>query len=253
MKKSILALLIILPSVIYAQTENLNDSFPTLKKESFRYNEKLDNYLQPENNSQAAYSARINSYRHVQDANINPINLNLPPIDVYLGPPLESNTFTRNPFANDYSFYSGMVFSDNAWLSTHSRQNTYPTMGAVRSIGAQFNYRPASWLAVSAGPYGAKYNFAGQHFNDYGVSGAVKFIAHDRIRFNVYGQYSVDGKKNGLYGPMMNMYPQTYYGGTIEVKITNWFGIEGGVVRELNPINGKWENRTVIAPVFYTK
>ena len=109
------------------------------------------------------------------------------------------------------------------------------------------------WLVVSAGPYGAKYNLFGATYNDVGVNGAVKFILHDRIRLNGYGQYSVNGDRNGVAGPLMNMYPQTYYGGTIEVKITKNFGIEGGVIRELNPFNGKWVNRPYFAPVFYTK
>ena len=51
----------------------------------------------------------------------------------------------------------------------------------------------------------------------------------------------------------MNTAGQRYYGGTIEVKITDRFGLEGGMERHLDPFSGKWKNTPVIRPVFYAK
>ncbi|MDH6307699.1 hypothetical protein M2451_000148 [Dysgonomonas sp. PFB1-18] len=254
MKKLLFISLLAISATVYGQTETPRDTFPPFKKEPLRLNEKLDNYLDfgtQNNNERPASNAAL--YEPFQKEVPKSIELNMPPLDIYTGPPLESNTFTRYPFANDYSFFSGHAISDNAWLSSASIQNTYPTLGAVRTVNMNFNYQPLDWLAVSAGPYGSKYNLGMQSFNDVGVNGAVKFILHDRIRLNAYGQYSVNQKSNGVQGPMMGMFPQTYYGGTIEVKITEKFGVEGGIIRELNPFNGKWVNRPYFAPVFYTK
>ncbi|MBK5722216.1 hypothetical protein JGH11_15175 [Dysgonomonas sp. Marseille-P4677] len=266
MKNLFYILLFIISTSAYGQTEIPKDSFPPLKKGNLDLNESLDNYLNFNNKNETGYKFQnkiVSDYEALREKGVNKVmDLKFPPIDVYLGPPLESNEFTRFPFANDYSYYSGYTFSDNMWITSSSIQNTYPSLGAVRSIGMNFNYQPLDWLRISAGPYGSKYNFINLynndnnrmgHYNDVGVSGALKFILHDRIRLNAYGQYSVYGGRNGVQGPMMNMYPQTYYGGTIELKITEKFGIEGGVIRELNPFNGKWVNRPYFAPVFYTK
>lgn len=257
MKNLLFMLLLALSATVYGQTEMPKDSFPPLKKGNLDLNEKLDNYLNFDNKSNVDYrlsSSSVSNYEALREEGVNKVmDLKFPPIDVYLGPPLESNTFTRYPFANDYTYHSGYIISDNMWLTSSSKQNTYPALGAVRSVGMNFNYQPLDWLRVSAGPYASKYQLMGGNYNDGGVNGAVKFILHDRIRLNGYGQYSVNANRNGVQGPMMNMYPSTYYGGTIEVKITEKFGIEGGVIRELNPFNGKWVNRPYFAPVFYTK
>ncbi len=262
MKKLLFITLLAISATVYGQTETPRDTFPPFKKEPLRLNEKLDNYLNIDaNDNNARQASKAALYEPFQKEVPKAVDLNMPPLDIYTGPPLESNTFTRHPFANDYSFRSGLVISDNAWLSSASIQNTYPTLGAVRTVSMNFNYQPLDWLVVSAGPYGSKYNLnqytlnsmGMQALNDVGVNGAVKFILHDRIRLNAYGQYSVNQKSNRVEGPMMGMFPQTYYGGTIEVKITEKFGVEGGIIRELNPFNGKWVNRPYFAPVFYTK
>lgn len=266
MKNLVFILLFAMSATLYGQTENPFDTIKPLGKgTNIRSNEKLDQYL--DFDAKEAKSSLSNSkaalYEPLYDKErLKNVDLNLPPLDIYVGPPLENNTLTRNPFANDYSFYSGMGISDQLWLTSSSIQNTYPTLGAIRSVNLHLNYQPADWLIISGGPFGSKYellgrsfnhNPGGNSFNDVGASGNLKFILHDRIRLNGFGQYSVYGKKNKVEGPMMGMYPQTYYGGSIELKITQKFGVEGGVIRELNPFNGKWVNRPFIAPVIYAK
>jgi hypothetical protein len=251
MKNLTLILLLAISPALYAQTEVQEDT-ARLMKESLRFDEKPDLSLRPD------YSPVIDKpispvYEPLKAKNAESINLKLPPLNVYLGPPLENNTFTRYSFANDYSFASGMVISDRTWLTSSSGQLGYPTIGAIRSVGVNFNYMPADRLTISAGLYGSKYHFYGLNNNDIGVNGSIKFRLTDRISINGYGQYSVFAGQNKVYGPLMNMYPGTYYGGTLELKITEKFGIEGGVIRELNPFSGKWVNRPYFAPVFYTK
>ncbi|MBB4036116.1 hypothetical protein GGR21_002017 [Dysgonomonas hofstadii] len=260
--KNLIFIMLVVSIPFYAQTqkeETPKDSLPPLKKENLKLNEKLDYYLKLDNEPDKKleknniFNSDIPEFEPLQknESKKKEFDPKLPPLDIYTGPPLESNTFSRNPFINDYRFNSGMDISYNAWLSTSSMQNTYPSLGAVRMLNANFNYQPLDWLVISGGPYAAKYNLMGNSYNDIGANGNLKFILHDRIRLNTYGQYSVYGDKNMIHGPMMNMFPQTYYGGSIEVKITEKFGVEGGIIRELNPFNGKWENRPFFAPVFY--
>ncbi|MFV0419655.1 MAG: hypothetical protein ACK5KT_13120 [Dysgonomonas sp.] len=255
MKNLVFILLLATSATAYSQTENPFDTIKPLKKESFRQNEKLDRYLDfdatsTQNNLSSSKTTIYEPFDNTKE--VKTIELNLPPLNIYTGPPLESNTFTRNPFANDYSYYSGLGSSNRLWMSSSSIQSTYPTLGSIRMVSLNLNYQPFDWLIVSGGSYTAKYNLGGHSFNDTGINGNLKFIVHDRIRFNAYGQYSVYGKQNNT-GGMMGMFPQSYYGGSIELKITQKFGVEGGVIRELNPFNGKWENRTFVAPVFYAK
>lgn len=257
MKNLLFIVLFVVSATMYGQTDMPKDSLPTVQSGNVNQNEKLNNYLKFDNKSNSDYTLSNRytlDYQTLREEGASKVmDIKFPPIDVYLGPPLESNTFTRFPFANDYSYYSGYTFSNDMWITSSSTQNTYPTLGVVRTIGMNFNYQPLDWLIISAGPYGSKYSLMGGNYNDVGANGALKFILHDRIRLNAYGQYSVYGGRNGVQGPMMDMFPQTYYGGTIEVKITEKFGVEGGLIRELNPFNGKWVNRPYFAPVFYTK
>lgn len=255
MKNLVFILLLAISATAYAQTENPFDTIKPLKKESLKQNEKLDMYLDFDDASakNSLSNSKITVYEPLNESKeTKGIDLNLPSLDIYTGPPLESNTFTRNPFANDYSFYSGLGISNQLWMTSSSIQSTYPTLGAIRSVNLNLNYQPFDWLMISGGTYGAKYNLWGNSYNDVGINGNLKFILHDRIRLNGYGQYSAFGKQNKASG-MMGMFPESYYGGSIELKITEKFGVEGGVIRELNPLNGKWENRTFIAPVFYAK
>lgn len=252
---------------LYSQTEFAKDSIPPLeKKELIKLNEGKNDYLNRDIHGNEIKKDLTNYRTDSLKARPMPqvtelipydFNFEFSPIDLYGGPAQSPSPIINNPYINDYAFRTGQILSDKLWLSSLSVQNTYPTIGANRSINLNVNYQPTDWLIVSGGAYVAKYNhiYGGsamrRNFNDVGINSNLKFILHDRIRLNAFGQYSVYGDKNNIGGPMMHMYPHTYYGGSIEVKITEKFGIEGGVIRELNPFNGKWENKPFIAPVFY--
>lgn len=251
MKNLILILLLAISPALHAQIEAQKDT-ARLMKEPLRFNKSSDYSLKPDYTSISDKSA-FPAFEPLKTKSTESVDLKLPPLNVYLGPPLENNTFTRYPFANDYSFASGMTISNRAWLTSSSSQYGYPTLGAIRSVGVNFNFMPTDWLTIGVGPYAAKYNFYGLNNNDVGINGSLKFRLTDRINVNGYGQYSAFADQNRVYGPLMNMYPSTYYGGTIEFKITQKFGIEGGIMRELNPFTGKWVNRPYFAPVFYSK
>lgn len=258
MKKLLFLLLIVISANSYGQIETVKDSIPLFDKNNNieLRNERIDNYLRTDDASllKEPPVAYVPDYQPLRKNNSEPIDFSLPPM--YYDPfstifPNAINV--HNLFANDYSYSAFYRLSDQAFLTTLSTQDAYPTLGAIRVMNARFGYQPTSWLQMSGGPYVSKYNVHGAHYNDIGVGGNMKFLLNDRFRVNVYGQYSAFGQRNNTGSPVVGVYPQSYYSGTVEFKITEKFGVEAGMVRELNPFNGKWETRPVISPVFYAK
>lgn len=239
----------------YGQEQVLKDSTSQIQLLNMKpRNEQLDNYLRIDKPLVEDTIFRLAIITPLEKPAPKPIDFVIPPLQTYEGPPLSTDGMLNPhfPFAENYAYAAGWAFSDKAWGTSLSTNTRYPLIGRVRSVNFQLNYKLTDWMYVSGGPYASKYDtyYSGPR-NDFGVNGSMKFIVSDRIRFNTYGQYSLNSDRNNIGGPLLDMYPHTYYGGTIEVKITDKFGIEGGIIRELNPFTGKWENRPIISPVFY--
>ena len=125
-----------------------------------------------------------------------------------------------------------------------------PSIGEARNAGVMYTQRLNDFITVTGGVYAAKYNVYGVRFNDLGAKGRLSFRINDRMKINMFGTYSV---YNG-YGmtPASQLFMnQNSYGGTLEFKISDSFGIEAGAEREFNPMTRKWETHPIIMPVFY--
>lgn len=256
MKKRLLFLFIIFISInSFCQTKVEQDSIPISKGEVRSNNEQLNNYLELDKTFQinTNIGSQIPIYQPIIQNDQRALDLEFPRPVYYEGPVYDDNPVNpHNPFVHDYAYYAYYGLSDRAFMTTSSVWETYPALGAIASVDAQFGYQPTGWLVMSGGPYVSKYNVNGMAYNDFGANGSLKFILTDRVRINTFGQYSVYGKSNRIGVPMSGMYPQSYYGGGLELKITDSFGVEGGVIRELNPMTGKWTNRPYVTPVFYS-
>lgn len=177
--------------------------------------------------------------------------------EFYVGPPTGNQTLGEKlPHTNDYKFSNYTSLEDDFSISTISQHNTYLSIGANRMVNINLNYQATDWLSLSGGVYGAKYNAYGQHYNDAGFNASLRLKLHERIYLRGYGNYSINSNDRNRYlGPAamgMGAFPQTYYGGGVEFKISDNFGIEGGVVREFNPMKRKWDNIPYIMPVIYS-
>ncbi len=177
--------------------------------------------------------------------------LMMPSSREFLYPPQHEEFATSYPFIYDYGLYTYRELSRKLYITSASEQKTYPTMGTVRMINGSLNYDLTNWLTISGGTYMSKYSMHGNLYRDIGANGAMRFYIGDRVRINTFGQYSVYGKSNGVGHYESGMFPQTHYGGSLEYKVNDKFGVEAGVVRELDPFSGKWKNRPYAAPVFY--
>ena len=246
--------MIALPFSVSGQTDSHNDSIATILKlfPSNLDNEELNNYLQIDKSSEIKFESFKPEFQPTLPSGNDRMKAMIPTVNVYYYPTINlSPTNSYIPLGNDYSLHATYPLADGLYLSSYSGSREYLGMGGIRRVDASLGYEPTDWMTISAGPYVSKYAINNNQFDDYGVSGALRFKAGERIRFNVYGQYSGAADKNNIGGPMSSMFNPTYYGGTIEFKVNDTFGIEAGMLRELNPFTGKWVNTPIITPVFY--
>ena len=150
------------------------------------------------------------------------------------------------------SYIDGRAYQINntGILSGYHSFQGLPSIGEARNVGVMYTQRLNDFITVTGGAYAAKYNVYGVRFNDFGGKGKLSFRINDRMKINMFGTYSV---YNG-YGmtPASQLFMnQNSYGGTLEFKISDSFGIEAGAEREFNPMTRKWETHPIIMPVFY--
>lgn len=212
---------------------------------------------------------RDNFYKQQADLTFLTLQNNQATPNKFLIPLKQSSEYNQSlhssfSFIYDYNNYYRLYnLSDKLTLSSANNRISYIGIGSQQIVNPRLTYSPVSWLQLSGGIYGAKNNFSGISFNNFGYNGAVKLIPIDAIRINIYGQYSASGRdklKNmqnkgcvNAGSPMMYLYPQTSFGGSLEFKINDKFGAEVGIMRELNPFNGKWVNTPFVAPLIYSK
>lgn len=131
---------------------------------------------------------------------------------------------------------------------TGSRR-TYTSFGFSNRLSMGASYAPTEWVTFYGSVYVSDNAVHMDRFKNLGVSGRMRVKVAERIYVNGYGQYSA--YNNSPHILPMGMYPATSYGGTIEVKITDKFGIEGGAFREYDPFTRKWKTHYYVSPVFY--
>lgn len=179
---------------------------------------------------------------------------------IYLGPIQDEAMIGRNlPQTGDYVFQKYQILNDRLSYRSTSIRNTYISIGALQQITFDGIYDVNSWLTATVGVAAAKYSVAGslgvpQYYTDLGLNASLYFYLNERIYLRAHGMYTVgsEKKENDFRPAMQALFPQTYYGAGMGVKITDKIGIEAGMTRELNPFNGKWTNTPYIFPFFST-
>ena len=163
----------------------------------------------------------------------------------------------HNPFEMDYERYAEFLLSPEVILDAYSNYNTYPTMGSIMEAGAGVvYYSPNERWELSGGVYAAKYTIPSRMHGaqmDLGLNASVGYRINDRMRIRAFGQYSGYGKSNSLNGYMNPMYPQSGYGIVMEVKVTDWLELHGGMERVYDPTKMKWTTVPLLYPVINIK
>lgn len=272
MRINILILFVLLPLITFSQTETEPKDSTTLeiqRGQSF-YDLKKNHYLnmspslsspsQIETFNLKTYKFSVNNLESTDLLPKKALNsLKSPEFkleSIVQYPIINTNPINKYlPLQNDYNLRASYSLGNNLSLNTQSYNKEYMHLGGIRNVGGQLMYQPTEWLTISGGPYASKYlidfPINNRINNDFGFNGAVQIKLSDNVFINGYGQYSANAERNRIGGPMSSMFNPTYYGGTMEFKINENWGIEAGLIRELNPWTGKWENQPVIAPKYY--
>jgi hypothetical protein len=147
--------------------------------------------------------------------------------------------------------YMPLMQRHNGALGLTGSSQLYPSMGFSSSLSLGYAWAPTDGITL----YGNAFVTDNMHhlsrFRDFGVSGRVRMqVVEDRVWLNGYGTYSL---RSGVAAQQLppGLYPTTSFGGTVEVKITDSFGIEGGVMREYDPFTRSWRTTPYASPVFY--
>ncbi|MDR2064311.1 MAG: hypothetical protein LBP85_01170 [Prevotellaceae bacterium] len=105
--------------------------------------------------------------------------------------------------------------------------------------GSNINFAVTDNFYIKTGFYGTNYSIGGINNNDFGFNGDMGLWITDRVKIAAMGQYSLRNSYGGM-SQGMGMYPQTYYGGYLEFKVTENFGVRGGALRQFDIRKGKW-------------
>lgn len=255
MKAQLIVLFMLLSAICYGQTVSENDSL--------RFNKEKSEQLLNNNLQQGTHTLDRKKLldddtpfnKTVSDPNVMPdvpdMNITAPQVQVplrnYLANPIS------NPFADDYKYDGYYKITGRDWISTTSLNTTYPSLGSLNLINVNYNYQFSDRMSGSAGAYGTRYFYLMNLNYDYGINSSLRYQVTDRFSIIAFGQYSAMGNSNKVGGDNGWMFPQTHYGVAAEFKFTDKVSIQGGMMRELNPMSGKWRNVPFIKPVFRLK
>lgn len=177
---------------------------------------------------------------------------NLPWMDKDMGEMVNNHS----PFVMNYQLSNLFVLNNNSMLSTFSNYNTYPTMGTMIDAGANYIFKPNERWELAGGIYAAKYTMPSlMHGSqlDLGINVSAAYRINDNLRIRVLGQYSAFGRENSFNGYMNPMYPQSYYGAIMELKLNEMVEIHGGMERVYDPTKMKWKTIPVLYPVIHLR
>ena len=183
---------------------------------------------------------------------------------------MEKIPFKSNPYDMDYQRYAEFLLSPEVILQAYSDYTTYTAMGSIMQAGAGITYySPNERWELSGGVYAAHYSMSNpsalsmaQYARpdaprgtqwDMGINASIAYRINDRLRIRAFGQYSGYGKSNSFHGYMNPSYPQSSYGMVMELKVTNWMDIVGGVERIYDPTKMKWTTMPILHPVIYLR
>lgn len=116
-------------------------------------------------------------------------------------------------------------------------------------LGLSYGTKLTDRLSIHANPFLSNtYMGPLQPVRGYNVSvnSGINYRLSDRVTLKAVGQYSVNNNQSFMYNPMGG---GTYYGGSIEVRISDKIGIEAGMERYR--FGNKWVESYYISPVFY--
>jgi hypothetical protein len=239
MKKLQLVLAFLPATFCFAQNEihEIPDSL-TINKKIPTIENKLNTSIPTQQN--VASTLNMNSFYHKQltDFLQQPPIVKIPPIHF-----LPTTNLTDN-------LYNRFDVNDVSWINTSRTSSNYYGVGGIYTVGANYSQKIGDFGVLTGGVYAAKFNIYKSYYNNAGVNANFKIKISDRLSMNLFGQYT-PMEKTSMMQMMTSMYPQTYYGGSFEFKVTDKWGIVTGAIREFDVFSRKWVTNPFIMPIFF--
>ena len=154
-------------------------------------------------------------------------------------------------FSLDQNLTNKYIISDLYTITTSHIESNFIGLGGLNLIQANFNFKVGDMVVFSPGIYAAKFNIYNDFFNDGGFHGNIKIQLSDRININLFGQYSITGNSVAISPFISPIYPHSDFGGSMEFKVNNDWGIMMGSENEYDVFLRKWVTRPFIMPLFY--
>lgn len=169
------------------------------------------------------------------------------PKTINLPPKYEMPTHNLNLKATtDLSILPSNAYSigDYSRLYLNYGQNNVPGISTVNTASATFRIQPTEDWFINIGSTASKYRDHSGFYNNLTIDASTYIPIAENFGLNVYGSYSTNVQNNANAGTIMHspFAPSSYYGGSVEIRITERFGIEAGMIREFNMWTRKWEN-----------
>jgi len=242
MRRILLIVIVLIPISCFSQktTQENNDSLH-LKKQLF-----LLSTANPTDQSGSVFF--LNRDRPVFDHSIDfkiPQSYYQPLLSLY-----QPDRFAGK-FLLDLNMTNQFVINDLSSITTKHVQSNFIGLGGLNLIQGQYNFNLGDVGSLSTGIYAAKFNIYNDFMNDGGVNGAFKINLSDRIKINLFGQYSITGSRVAISPFISPLYPHSDFGGSMEFKIADSWGLILGAENEYDVFLRKWVTRPFIMPVFY--
>ena len=135
-------------------------------------------------------------------------------------------------------------------VNAYRNYTGYIGMGGSTVLGVHYNRQITPFLTLSGGIYTSRYNIDNYQSLTAGLKGGFKLQINDRISLNFAGQYN-SNQNLPIRPEMMALYPQSYYGGYVEIKLSDNWGVITGMQRQFDVFRHKWVNAPYIMPVHY--
>lgn len=171
----------------------------------------------------------------------------------YEAPKYENRNHNLHLDKISFLSYPHYSLGENAALYMSRTDDLLPGVAAMNNINAGLVIHPTENWYINISNSAYKYRDFTGIYNDYTINASSYVSLSDNLGINVYGSYSTQAMNNTVRGamPYSPFAPYSYYGGSIEFKITDKFGIEAGMLRQFNTWTRRWKNMYYVKPKFY--
>lgn len=167
--------------------------------------------------------------------------------------PSDFKSLVKTPTGLSFSYRPGIPTAwKTGYLRVASGAEAMPGMMGVEYGSAGIGQNLGRF-SLSSHVDVMRYGFYRGVVNQYGIGGAITYHASDRVSVTLFGNYYTRLNNRLMTPGMLGYAPFSSFGGVVDVRISDGFGLTTGVSAGYVPYNNRWEMRPVIMPYFSMK